>query len=115
MTRALAVASACTLCLVGAAAAATRLRTPTLAEAHAATVAVLRADLLSYHWVACITTDHHLGGATVVRCNVDFGDPHIVAYCTVVRGGRVLNQFADPAIPCGADLSGPQFTIVASR
>jgi hypothetical protein len=42
----------------------------------------------------------------VVRCNVDFGEPHIVAYCSVLRGGRLLTSEDDPAIPCGHDNAG---------
>jgi hypothetical protein len=89
-------------------------RTPTLSEAHAATVRRLKAEHLTYHWVACLDTNHRFKGVTVVRCNVDFGDPHIVAYCTVFRGTAALTQFDNAAIPCGPDLSGPQFTITSS-
>jgi len=89
-------------------------RTPTLSQAHAATVRTLEAQHLTYHWVACIDTNHRFKGVTVVRCNVDFGDPHIVAYCTVFRGSVPVTQFQNTAIPCGPDLSGPQFTITSS-
>ena len=92
-----------------------RFHTPTLAQAHAATVHTLRAKSLHYQWVACVKTDHRFRGATVVRCNVNFGiDPHIVAYCTVLRGAVAVTQFENAAIPCGPDLSGPQFTITSS-
>jgi len=89
-------------------------RTPTLGEARTATVARLKAEHLTYHWVACVATNHRFKGVTVVRCNVDFGDPHIVAYCTVFRGGTPVTQFENASIPCGPDLSGPQFTITSS-
>jgi hypothetical protein len=90
-------------------------RTPTLAQAHAATVKSLRAKRLRYEWVACVKTDHRFRGATVVRCNVNFGiDPHIVAFCTVLHGADAVTQFELAAIPCGPDLSGPQFTITSS-
>jgi hypothetical protein len=89
-------------------------RTPTLREAHAATVRTLRAERLWYRWVACVKTDHRFRGATIVRCNVNFGiDPHIVAYCTVLRGLVAVTQFENSSIPCGPDLSGPQFTITS--
>lgn len=90
-------------------------RTPTLGEARAATVRTLKADHLTYHWVACIDTNHRFKGITVVRCNVNFGDPHVVAYCTIFRGKVAVTQFENAAIPCGPDLSGPQFTITSSR
>ena len=90
-------------------------RTPTLKQARSATVKTLQEKHLRYRWVACIKTDHRFRGATIVRCNVNFGiDPHIVAYCTVLRGSIALTQFEDAAIPCGPDLSGPQFTMTSS-
>jgi len=95
--------------------AAVGFRTPTLAEAHAATVKTLHSKHLRYQWVACVRTNHRFQGANVVRCNVNFGiDPHIVAYCTVFRGTVAVTQFQNAAIPCGPDLSGPQFTITSS-
>jgi hypothetical protein len=100
---------------VSAAGATAGFRTPTLHEARAATVSRLKAKHLTYFWVACIQTPHRYRGAHVVRCNVDFGDPHIVAYCTVFQGDAAVTQFTDPAIPCGPDLAGPQFTITSSR
>ncbi len=113
------VAAAAGLCLLVAApawaGAATGFRTPTLQEAHAATVKALRAKHLTYQWVACIRTDHRYRGVNVVRCNVNFGiDPHVVAYCTVFESGAAVTQFENPAIPCGPDLSGPQFTVTSS-
>ena len=41
-----------------------------------------------------------------MRCNVDFGDPHIEAYCTVIEGGRLLTNHQYPAIPCRHDGAG---------
>ncbi len=67
----------------------------------------LRAQQLNYHWVVCVRTPHRFGGVRVVRCNVDFGiDPHVEAYCSVLRGGHLLTSEQDRAIPCGHDNAG---------
>jgi hypothetical protein len=55
----------------------------------------LDAKHLSYRWVVCVR-EH-----AVFRCNVDFGDPHIVRYCAVVRRGRLVTDREDPRIHCG--------------
>ena len=34
---------------------------------------------LSYRWVACLRSGRSFRGAAIVRCNVNFGDPHIEA------------------------------------
>src|SRR6201987_2163734 len=47
---------------------------------------------LDYLWVDCVRTPHRFRGVRVVRCNVDFGEPHIVAYCSVLRNGRLLTS-----------------------
>jgi hypothetical protein len=111
---ALAVAAAAAVVGVAKAGATAGFRTPTLREARAATVSTLKAKHLKYYWVACVQTPHRYQGAHVVRCNVDFGDPHVVAYCTVFQGPAAVTQFTDPAIPCGPDVAGPQFTITSS-
>jgi hypothetical protein len=41
-------------------------------------------------WVACVPTRSRLRGRTAFRCNVNFGDPHVEAYCAVVENGRLL-------------------------
>jgi hypothetical protein len=66
----------------------------------------MRRENLDYLWVDCVATPHRFRGVRVVRCNVDFGEPHIVAYCSVLRGGRLLTSEDDPAIPCGHDDAG---------
>ena len=55
----------------------------------------LDAKHLSYTWVRCTRE------ATAFRCNVNFGDPHIVQYCSVVRGGRIVTDHENPRIRCG--------------
>jgi hypothetical protein len=37
----------------------------------------------------------------VTRCKVNFGDPHIVQYCVVVIGGRLVTDYERRAIRCG--------------
>jgi hypothetical protein len=66
----------------------------------------LRDQNLSVQDVACIKNGRAYRGHPVIRCNVNFGDPHIVAYCTVIVADRLLTSHQDPAIPCGPDLSG---------
>jgi hypothetical protein len=49
-----------------------------------------------------------------VRCNVNFGDPHIEAYCIVLKDGKLYTDHRDPAIPCRRDNRAPPATIVTS-
>jgi hypothetical protein len=37
----------------------------------------------------------------VTRCKVNFGDPHIVQYCVVFIGGRLVTDHERRAIRCG--------------
>jgi hypothetical protein len=67
---------------------------------------------LDYHWVACIPSGRSYRGVRIVRCNVDFGEPHIEAYCSVLRGGQLLTSQEDPAIPCGHDNAGMSTPVV---
>jgi hypothetical protein len=66
----------------------------------------LHGKMLSPRWIACVPSGRRYQGASVIRCNVNFGDPHIVAYCSVLRGNRLLTNEDDPAIPCGHDDAG---------
>jgi hypothetical protein len=74
----------------------------------------LRAKELRFHWVACIRTGRAYGGVPVVRCNVDFGDPHVEGYCAVLRDGQLVTDHEDRSIPCRHDDAGPPATIVSS-
>ena len=69
---------------------------------------------LTYHWVACLRSGRTFHGAAIVRCNVNFGDPHIEAYCIVLKHGKVYTDHQDPAIPCQRDNRAPPATIVSS-
>ena len=66
----------------------------------------LHERLLRPHWIACVPSGRRFHGAAVIRCNVNFGDPHIQAYCSVLRGDRLVTQYDDAAIPCGHDDAG---------
>jgi hypothetical protein len=88
-----------------------RIATASLATFHRAIAARMRAEHLSTRWIICLHSGKHFHGVPVVRCNVDFGEPHIVAYCSVLRGGRLLTSEDDPAIPCSHDDRGYAGTI----
>jgi hypothetical protein len=66
----------------------------------------LDAKHLDWRWVACLYTGRSFVGAPIVRCNVNFGDPHIQAYCSVLRGDKLVTQYDDAAIPCSHDDAG---------
>jgi hypothetical protein len=69
---------------------------------------------LTYHWVACLHTGRSFKGAAIVRCNVNFGDPHIEAYCIVLKDGRLYTDHQDRTIPCRRDNRAAPATIVTS-
>ena len=48
--------------------------------------------------------------AAVVRCNVNFGDPHIQAYCSVMHGDRLVTQYDDAAIKVYVEIAQPNST-----
>lgn len=56
--------------------------------------------------IACVDSGRRYKGVPVVRCNIDYGEPHIVAVCSVLRGGRLLTDHEEPKIPCGPDNAG---------
>ena len=66
----------------------------------------LKANQLDYRWVACVRVGRKYTDVPITRCNVNFGDPHIQAYCSVLRGDRLVTQYDDAAIPCGHDDAG---------
>ena len=90
-----------------------RITTASLAVFRAQMLVSLKRGELTWRHVFCVRTDHSFRGVPVVRCNVDFGDPHVEAYCAVLRGGRLLTNFQDRAIPCGHDDAGKPYTITA--
>jgi hypothetical protein len=92
--------------LVSSAGASSAVTTGSLARFQSAVKTRLNHEGLNYHWVACVRSGRRFEGVPIVRCNVDFGEPHIVAYCSVFRDGRLLTSQDDPAIPCRHDDSG---------
>ncbi|HXR28259.1 MAG TPA: hypothetical protein VN772_01690 [Solirubrobacteraceae bacterium] len=88
------------------AAAAARITTASPAVFRRALIARLHASGLDFQWVVCTPNGRRFAGVGVVRCNVEFGEPHVEAYCSVFRGGRLVTSQDDPAIPCAPDLIG---------
>lgn len=76
------------------------------AEIRQLLLARLHAHLLEPLEVVCIPSGRHYEGAAVIRCNVNYGDPHVEAVCSVLRGGDLVTSNDDRAIPCGPDLAG---------
>jgi hypothetical protein len=66
----------------------------------------LHERLLKPHWIVCVRTGRLFHDAAVVRCNVNFGDPHIQAYCAVLRGDKLVTQYDDAKLPCQHDDAG---------
>jgi hypothetical protein len=81
---------------------------PTPAAAQDAMAARLAARDLSFHYVRCVDGGARRGAETVFRCNVNFGEPHIEAYCVVVRGGRAVTQVEDPSLRCRRTRTGDE-------
>jgi hypothetical protein len=89
-------------------------RATTPQDAKKLMIRYLDTKYLIYHWVACLHTGRSFKGAAIVRCNVNFGDPHIEAYCIVLKNGKLYSDHQDPAIPCQRDDRAPPATIVTS-
>jgi len=81
-------------------------------EAKKLLVAYLDGKRLAYRWVACLHTGRSFRAAAIVRCNVNFGDPHIEAYCSIVDRGRLVTNHETPSFACPADLRGWTTTVV---
>ena len=76
----------------------------------------LRGQGLSYRWVVCTATSHRYAGRPLTRCNVNFGDPHVVPYCALLVGGHLLTDHENKRISCGSRLRGEeQYTSVNAR
>jgi hypothetical protein len=78
-------------------------------------VSRLKAAQLDYTWIACIRVGRTYRGVPITRCNVGFGiDPHVEAYCIVLRDGRLLTSHEERSIPCHHDDAGAGGSIVTS-
>jgi hypothetical protein len=91
---------------------ASTVRTAPPAAVRAALITGLKASHLRYRWVVCIGTGRVFRTQGVVRCNVNFGDPHIEAYCSIIDRGRLVTNHETPSFTCPADLRGWTTTIV---
>lgn len=108
--------AACTLSHSRAADTRASVSGPALERAAlAALSAELRAERLSFVGIACVRNGRTFHEHPVVRCNVNFGDPHIEAYCTVLTAGRLLTNHQNPSIPCGPDRAGWQVQVFSSN
>jgi hypothetical protein len=76
----------------------------------------LHAKQLDYTWLACISLRRSYRHVGITRCNVGFGiDPHVEAYCVVLKDGTLDTNHEDPSIPCKHDDAGwDQTTITTS-
>lgn len=107
-------ATAAVLLLAGCGGTTAGIEATTPTEAKKLMVDYLDSKHLSYRWVACLRSGRAFKGAAIVRCNVNFGDPHIEAYCIVLRNGELYTDHQNPAIPCQRDNQAPPATIVTS-
>jgi hypothetical protein len=73
----------------------------TRAGVRAALAARLTTKKLSYHWIVCVRTHRDVGGQPLFRCNVNFGEPHIVRYCATVEDGSLVTNHERPELRCG--------------
>jgi hypothetical protein len=88
---------------------------PSVAQAKMLMTDYLRSKHLDYRWLACLHTGRTFKGADIVRCNVNFGiDPHVEAYCIVLRDGKLYSDHNDPKVPCQRDNRAPPATITSS-
>jgi len=58
---------------------------------------------LSYRWVVCVRTKRSFTGSPIFRCNVNFGEPHIVRYCATLEAGQFVTNREQPEMRCGRD------------
>jgi hypothetical protein len=99
---------------LGAVGASGAIEKPNVRAIRSALAPRLHAQHLRVRHVFCIVNGRSYKGHAIVRCNVDFGEPHITAYCSVMIRGRLLTQFDVAAIPCHRDSAGAKDIIVVS-
>jgi hypothetical protein len=58
---------------------------------------------LSYRWVVCVETKRLFAGSPIFRCNVNFGEPHIVRYCATLDDEHLTTNREEPEMRCGRD------------
>jgi len=75
----------------------------TAGNVEAALLDRLEKKLLSVEWVRCAASGYEHESEPVFRCNVNFGDPHIEAYCALLRDGRLVTHVEQPALRCARE------------
>ena len=102
--RGLAVVALIASCLSGGGGAWAGGHPVSAAPSRAAVEAALRHRLdrayLSYQWVVCVKMDRLYRRARIWRCNVDFGDPHIVQYCVILNRHGLITDRENHALNC---------------
>jgi hypothetical protein len=73
------------------------------ADVRAALEDRLLARKLSFRWVVCVRTKRSFAGSPIFRCNVNFGEPHIVRYCATLEDGQFVTDREQPKMRCGRD------------
>jgi hypothetical protein len=71
------------------------------ADVRAALEDRLLARKLSFRWVVCVRTKRSFAGRPIFRCNVNFGEPHIVRYCATLEAGQFVTNREQPEMRCG--------------
>jgi hypothetical protein len=56
---------------------------------------------LSFRWIVCVRTKRSFDGSAVFRCNVNFGEPHIVRYCATLEDEKLVTNREEPRMRCG--------------
>jgi hypothetical protein len=74
---------------------------PRPAEVKEALEARLVGKKLSFEWVYCLNTRRSFEARTIFRCNVNFGEPHIVIYCATLDDGALVTNREQPVLRCG--------------
>jgi hypothetical protein len=108
------LAAVACLVLCSAAGALAAIEKPDVPAIRSALKTRLHAQHLRVRHVVCIVNGRVYRRHAIVRCNVDFGEPHITAYCSVLIGGRLLTQFDVKTIPCHRDTAGSKDIIVST-
>ena len=85
--------------------------TPHFRNVQAALRAKLDRQHLSYQWVVCTAMHRRFDGREISRCNVDFGDPHVVPYCAVLVGGTLITDRENPKLNCGSRVRADEQSI----
>jgi hypothetical protein len=86
--------------------------TPSPRVIRAALISRLDAQHLTYRWVVCVPTGRVFHDRGVIRCNVNFGDPHIEAYCAIIERDRLVTDHERSGFGCPPDLRGWTTTVV---